>query len=385
MKPSLKTLLERGVEEIISKDSLETALKKKKKLRVKYGIDPTAPDLHLGHAVLLRKLRQFQDLGHKAVLIVGDFTAQIGDPSHRSKARPLLSPQEVKKNLKSYLQQAGKILDIKKAEIYYNSRWFKDVKTFLKLLSFASIQQMLHRADFKKRIKAGHDVSLLEAAYPLLQGYDSVMVKADVEIGGTDQKFNLLMGRQLQKRYGQKEQDILMVPLLEGTDGERKMSKSYGNYISLKDDPQAMFGKLMSIPDKLMPKYFELLTDIDFPKKSNPKTAKLLLAKTIVSQIHGIEKATWAMAEFVNVFSKKEPPSDMPVLRLPAGKAKLGIELLDLLLKAGVKSKSEARRLVSQKGVKINGKVQDDIHLKIKIKEDIILQIGKRTFFRVRV
>ena len=271
---TIEKILGRGVEEVIAKGHLEAALRSGKKLRVKFGIDPTAPDLHLGHAVPLRKLRQFQDLGHKAVLIIGDFTAMIGDPSGRVGARPPLTKERVKENMKRYLRQAGKIINVKNAEIHYNSKWLGKKQTIIELSRAATVQQVLHREDFKKRIAEGGDVTLLEVLYPLLQGYDSVMVKADAEIGGTDQKFNLLMGRQIQRYFGMAEQDILMVPLLEGTDGVRKMSKSYDNYIGLDAVPSEMFGKIMSIPDQLIDKYYVFLTDKE-RKIANPYPAKI--------------------------------------------------------------------------------------------------------------
>ena len=253
-------LLTRGVVEVIEKDHLALRLAQgKKKLRVKFGIDPTAPDLHLGHTVPLRKLRQFQDAGHQAVLIIGDFTAQIGDPSGRDKTRPKLSEKEIKNNFKTYLGQAKKILDIKKTEIHYNSEWFKKDKLILELMSQMSMERVMEREDFQKRIKAGQEVTMLEALYPIMQGYDSVAIKADLEIGGSDQKFNLLMGRRMQRKYNLPEQDVLTLPLLEGTDGVHKMSKSLGNYIGLAEKSEIMFGKIMSVPDNLVLKYCEFL------------------------------------------------------------------------------------------------------------------------------
>ena len=277
-------LLSRNVEEVMEKDHLRAALFSGKKLRVKFGIDPTSPDLHLGHAVVLRKLREFQDLGHVAVLIIGDFTAQVGDPSGRSETRKMLSADEVKHNEKEYLRHAGKVLDIKKAEIFHNNEWFAraGLAEVMQLTAAASMQQILRRADFKKRLAANVDVTMLEMLYPLLQGYDSVQVRADVELGGTDQLFNLLMGRQVQKRFGVPEQDILTVPLLEGLDGKKKMSKSYGNYIGLDDEPADMFGKVMSLPDALVSRYFIFCTGLS---EAEIRT----LAKTVEAE--GIERA----------------------------------------------------------------------------------------------
>ena len=269
----IRKILTHGVEEIIVKEHLEKALKSGKKLRVKLGIDPTAPDLHLGHTVPLIKLGQFQRAGHKIVLIIGDFTATIGDPSSRTEARKSLSERQVKSNMKKYIDYAGKIIDVKKTEIRHNSEWLKSggVKLFLELAKGASIQQILKREDFRKRLALGNDVSVLESLYPLFQGYDSVAVKADVEIGGRDQKLNLLMGRRIQRSFGMPEQDIMTFPLIEGTDGVRKMSKSYGNYVALDEKPNEMFGKLMTIPDSLVKKYFEALTDTDSPRNLKPR------------------------------------------------------------------------------------------------------------------
>lgn len=388
MKLDIKILLKRGVEELIGEEDLIEKLKAKKKLRVKYGIDPTAPDLHLGHAVLLRKLRQFQDAGHKAVLIIGDATALIGDPSGRTETRPMITEKEVKKNMRDYLLQIGKIINLKKAEVRRNSEWLKKspAKTILELSLTGSIQQVLHRADFKKRLKKGQDITMTEMMYPLLQGYDSVQVKADLELGGTDQKFNLLMGRRIQKHYKMDKQAIITMPILEGTDGVNKMSKSAGNYIALNEGPEEMFGKIMSISDKLMPKYFELLTDIDpIPFKmikKEPRNSKILLAKTIVANLHSQSAAVRAMANFVRIFSKKESPNDIPVI---VRSVKWGeeISLTDLLLEAGVGSKNEAKRLIKQKGVRIDGQVKVDPFEKIKIKDGSELRIGKRKFFRI--
>lgn len=376
----INQLLTRGVEEIIEKPHLEKLLKSNKKLRVKFGIDPTAPDLHLGHAVILRKLHQFQKLGHKVVLIIGDFTAQIGDPSGRSEARSLLSEKEVGQNMKKYLEQAGKVIEIEKSEIHYNSSWHKrGLKNFLEILKVGTVQQMIKREDFKKRLEAGNEISLLEVIYPLLQGYDSVAVKADVEVGGTDQKFNLLMGRQIQRFFRMKEQDIITTPLIEGTDGKRKMSKSYENYIALNENPKEMFGKIMSIPDHLIQKYFITLTDIDPPKKP-PRDQKLILAETIVKTYHSQKDAKEAKEYFIKTFVKKEIPTKIPHLKIKKG----GITLLELVTKAGVESKSQARRLISQKGIKINGEIKKNPKENLNIKTGDVLQIGKKRFFNLQ-
>src|SRR3989344_9377188 len=321
---TLSTLIERGVEEVIEKVHLEGRLRKGEKLRVKLGIDPTAKDLHLGHTVVLRKLKHFQDAGHQAIFIIGDFTATVGDPSGRNELRPTLTKQQIEENMRNYLTEAGKVIDIKKTEIRYNSEWYKNKGTnfLMDLTSKFTIARMLERDDFQKRLKEDRDISLLEILYPILQGYDSFEVKADVEIGGTDQKFNLLTGRKVQKRYGQPEQDIVTTPLIEGLDGVKKMSKSLGNYVGISDEPKNMFGKLMSIPDDLMVKYFTLLTDvaredIEQLKKDrlNPATAtrspeewKEYLAFEIIRMYYNEREAQKAKEEWDKVFSKGELP-----------------------------------------------------------------------------
>ncbi len=432
----LKNLLERGVEEMIVKNDLESALKSKKKLRIKLGIDPTSPDLHLGHSVVLRKLKQFQDLGHKIILIIGDFTAQIGDPSGRSETRKPLAEKEIKQNFKNYLMQASKIIDVKKTEIRYNSEWLKKngLDKFLEIARGISIQQLLEREDFQKRFyffgkcKNGHKIktplpgettyerdksyshggsnklncptcgeniepldqlkgtvllaapiSTLEILYPLLQGYDSVAMKADVEIGGTDQKFNLLMGRRIQRHFGIKEQNVITIPLLEGTDGIKKMSKSYGNYIGINETPKNMFGKIMAVPDKLIRKYFSLLTDIDKPENLNNYEAKILLAETIVSKYHSVELAKKAKEEFIKTFSKKEIPEEIQSLKVK----KESLKILDLLICAGITSKSEARRLIEQKAIEINNGIKINPNEKLHLRTGDVLKIGKKRFYKI--
>ena len=376
----IQEILERGVEEIIEKESLIKKLHSGKKLRVKFGIDPTKPDIHLGHTVPLLKLREFQKLGHQAVLIIGDFTAQIGDPSGQNAERKQLSESEVKFNMKNYLRQAGKIIDIQKTEIQYNSKWHKrSLKEFLNVTKAVTISQIMKREDFEKRIQAGGEVTVLEALYAILQGYDSVMVRADVEIGGADQKLNLLMGRRIQKYFQMPPQDIITLPLIEGTDGVRKMSKSYNNYIGVLEKPSEMFGKIMSIPDSLIDKYFILLTDINLPKINNPYEKKLILAETIVKMYHLEKEAQKAKEEFIKIFSKKETPENIPTLKLKDKE----LTLVELLLEANVQSKSEAKRLISQKAVKINNKVKFNPEEKIKLEGGEILKIGKRKFFKI--
>ncbi len=390
----IKELLIRGVEKVVEKKHLEDALLSGKQLRVKFGIDPTAPDLHLGHSVPLRKLRQFQDLGHKVVLIFGDFTAKIGDPTGKNKERKPLSDKEIKRNMKDYLDHASLIIDIKKAEIRYNSEWFKKegLSDILILTRAGSLQQVLRRADFKKRMDQDNDITMTEVLYPLLQGYDSVKVKADVEIGGSDQLFNLLMGRRVQRHYNMPEQDILTVPLLVGTDGEKKMSKSIGNYISLSESPSSMFGKIMSIPDELILNYFELCTDISgqelkdiknrMSKGENPRDFKMMLGEKVVGMYHSEKEAQKAKNEFIEVFSKKQKPTDIPEYEV----SEKNVSLADLLVGVNfAKSKSEAKRLIKQGGVKLNDEVIKDEKAEVKLKGGEVLQVGKRRFVKIKV
>jgi tyrosyl-tRNA synthetase len=385
----IRSILQRGVEEIIHKKHLEAALKGRKKLRVKLGIDPTSPNIHIGRAVVLWKLRAFQDLGHQVVFIVGDFTGQIGDTSDKEAERPMLSEAEIKKNMATYFEQAYKILDREKTEVHYNSSW-------LSKLGFAEIGHLanlfgLHefeaRENIAKRLKAGKRVSLRELLYPLMQGYDSVAVKADVELGGTDQRFNILAGRTIQQAYGMEPQDVLLMGLLEGTDG-RKMSSSWGNVINLTDEPDVMFGKVMSISDELMDRYFTMATKtlwqhMEEIKKSydNPRDQKLILAHAIVEQYHSAEEARKAHENFVSQFSKKELPTDIKEVKVKPGT----YSVVDLLVQTKmVASKSEARRLISQGGVKINQKTTEDKPLKIGQKNNITLQVGKRNFIKIK-
>jgi len=325
----IEEVLTRGVAEVISMEHLEKRLRAGEKLRVKFGIDPTGPILHLGHSVPLRKLRELQELGHQIIFLIGNFTAMIGDPSARLALRKPLTEKEIKKNMRNYSQQAAKILNMKKVEVRYNSEWYKKKgATFLMdLTSRFTYARLIERDEFKKRIERGVDVSMLELIYPLLQGYDSVELRADLEIGGTDQKFNLLMGRKVQKKYNQPQQDILTVPLLEGTDGVRKMSKSYNNYIALNEAPLKMYGKIMSIPDTIIWHYFTLLTnlsleDIEKMKKEvsqiilNPRDAKARLAKEIVAIYHGKKAVLRAEQEFNKIFKKKKLPSRIPEFKI---------------------------------------------------------------------
>jgi tyrosyl-tRNA synthetase len=382
----IEELLTRGVEEVINKEHLLEALKGKKKLRVKLGIDPTSPNLHIGRAVVLWKLRQFQELGHKAVLIVGDFTGLIGDTSDKDAERPMMTEAQLKANMKTYEEQAFKILDKKKTEIRYNSEWLKPLgfKEIGEMADLFGLHEFEARENISKRLKAGKRVSLRELLYPIMQGYDSVGMKADVELGGTDQRFNLLAGRVIQPFYKQKPQDILMTPLMEGTDG-RKMSSSWGNVINLTDEANDMFGKVMSINDSLIKKYFVLTTRVSLEevdeiiKMPNPRDQKLRLAEEITKLYHGDKKAAAAKEGFVSQFSKGELPSDIPEKKIKPGT----YDVVDLLAQTGlVASKSEARRLMEQNGVKINQQAYKEKTLKVGGQE-IILQAGKRKFVKL--
>jgi len=377
----------RGAVDLISRDELAKKLSSGKKLRVKFGADPTSRDLHLGHSVVLTKLRQFQDLGNTVVLIIGDFTAQVGDPSGRDSTRPVLDHETVANNAKTYTEQAFKVLDPERTEIRFNSEWLKPffaspaagVSDFINSAKSVTISRLLEREDFRARMKAETPISLLEILYPLLQGYDSVAVKADIELGGQDQIFNLLMGRDLQKLNGQEPQVVMTMPLLIGTDGEKKMSKSYGNYVALNDHPNDMFGKLMSVSDALMYSYYELLTpeDLAVVKAGHPMEAKKKLAGLITARYHGAEQALAARAHFEQVFSRKELPEDMATFRAEkAGK------LSYLMVAAGLaKGMNEARRLIDQGAVRLDGeKVSEDIIFEPR---DCVLQVGRRQFRKI--
>lgn len=386
-------LLKRGVAEVIERSHLEVSLRSGKKLRVKLGIDPTAPFLHLGNAAVLRKLRQFQDLGHQAVLIVGDFTAMIGDPSDRPEARPPLTEQEVKRNMKNYLAEAGKIIDVKKTEIYHNSHWFlkEGGRLITELARMASVQQVLRREDFQKRIAAGREITLLETLYPVFQGYDSVKVKADVEIGATEQKFNLLMGRQAQKHFGMPEQDIMTLEILIGTDGAKKMSKTSGNFIKISEPAETQFAQLMSLKDELMPQYFKLLTDVSEleigelekalkTSSGDPKKSKMKMAFEIVKYYNGEKAAAAARDNFESVFREKKPPRKMAEFEVKAE-----MSLKDVLVKSGLAaSGSEAQRLAEQRAVSLDGQVLTDWRQKISLKEPAALKVGKFKFIKLK-
>lgn len=389
----IKNLLERGVEEIIERESLEKKLRAGKRLRIKHGIDPTGPKIHIGRAIQFWKLRIFQELGHQIVLIIGDFTAQIGDASDKQAMRRPLTEKEVKKNMKDYVKQIGKILDMRKTEIRHNSEWLGKLKAkdLLNLEMNFTCQQMIHRRNFEERWQAGKPVGVHELNYPILQGYDSVAVKADVEIGGSDQLFNLKVGRELQRIFGQKPQDIMTSKMLSGLEGG-KMSTSAGNIITIADEPKDMFGKLMSMTDEMMPEYFELCTfisleEIEEIKKAirnktlNPRDAKIKLAENIVSLYYGEKAAQKAKEEFIRVFSKKEAPSEAEVIKLSRK------NIIDALAESkAVKSKSEARRLIAGKGIKIGGEIVGDAtYLISENDENKILRLGKKRFYKIKL
>ena len=392
-------ILLRGVEEVIPKKDFISLIEKKQKLTIKAGFDPTSPDLHLGHTVLINKLKQFQDLGHKIVFLIGDFTGSIGDPSGVSETRPVLSGKDLKKNAKTYEKQIFKILDPKKTEIKFNSTWFKKMspEDFIKLASSMTVARMLERDDFSKRYKNNQPISVHEFLYPLVQGYDSFQLKADVELGGTDQKFNLLVGRDIQRINGMKEQIIMTLPILEGLDGVKKMSKSLNNYVGLTDNRDEMFGKLMSISDEMMWRYYDLLSfktnkEINKLKKlsktgSSLMEAKLLLGSEIVERFHGKNNAIKALNEFKNRFSQKNNPTEIPAVDLKVKGNSLDlIEVLshpDLEERRLCKSKSEAKRLINQSAVRVDGKRTTDENFRIKINSKTLFQVGKKRFLKI--
>ncbi len=390
-------LIKRGTSEIIPEDELvkklENSIKLQKPLNIKLGCDPTRPDLHIGHSVVLRKLAQFQQLGHQAILIVGDFTAMIGDPSGRNSTRPPLTFEEAQKNAQSYWEQASKILDKEKTKIVNNSQWlgkmsFADV---IQLASKFTVARMLERDDFSKRYKGGIPISIHEFLYPLAQAMDSVKIESDVELGGTDQTFNLLVGRDIQREYGQEPQVILTMPLLVGTDGVEKMSKSYNNYIGIADPPNEIYGKTLSIPDDLIYTYFELATDVSIEelsvikkkledKNMNPRDLKRMLARKLVSMYYSEEDAKRAEEEFDKIFINKGIPDDIPEFKIDADE----INILDLILKVNfAPSRSEARRLVLQGGVSIDGEKITDFKKAITVQSGMILKVGKRKFAKI--
>lgn len=393
-------IIKRGAVEIISEEELIKKLETGKPLVIKLGADPTAPDLHLGHTVVLRKMRQFQDLGHKVVFLIGDFTALIGDPTGKSETRKPLTEEKIRENVETYKSQVRKILDMEKTIIDFNSRWlspmtFSDV---LKLAAKYTVARMLERDDFLNRFRAQRPISIHEFMYPLMQGYDSVALKADVELGGTDQKFNLLVGRSLQKEHGQPSQAIITMPILEGLDGVNKMSKSLGNYIGINEEPKNMYGKVMSISDAMMFKYYELLTDTPVEEIAkmkaecesgavNPKSVKMKLAHLITSMYHDAGAADHARAEFENVFANKGIPDDAVAVTFDHAKLKDGkVSMIGLISDLGfAESNSAAKRLIQQGGLKLNSEKCTDEYVEIaKLNGEVIVQAGKRNFAKVK-
>ena len=391
--------LKKGTVDFIREEDLKAKLEKAEKsgkpLVIKYGADPTAPDIHLGHTVVIRKLKAFQDLGHKIVFLIGDFTGMIGDPSGKSATRPMLSKEEIAANAETYKTQIFKILDPEKTEIRFNSEWFNrfGAEDFIKLAAKTTVAQILERDDFSKRMTEEKPIALHELLYPLIQGYDSVALEADVELGGTDQTFNLLMGRNLQREYEQEAQVVITTPLLEGTDGVDKMSKSLGNYIGIDEEPNEIFGKLMSISDEMMWKYFELLTDLSAEEinnlklkcetgEKNPRDAKIDLAKRIITDFHSAKDADEAEQNFINQFSKGNLPDEIDTMKIASGNYKIADLLFETEL---VESKGEARRLIKQGGVKIDEEKVENAGIEVDIDsaKEILLQVGKRKFLKV--
>lgn len=389
-------LIKRGSEEILLEEELLQRLETGKPLRVKAGFDPTAPDLHLGHTVLINKLRQFQQLGHEVIFLIGDFTGMIGDPSGKSATRKPLTREEVLENARTYQDQIFKILDPERTRVVFNSEWMGKLSAaeLIQLAGRYTVARMLERDDFHKRYTNNQPIAIHEFLYPLIQGYDSVVLKADVELGGTDQKFNLLVGRELQKQMGKRPQVVLTMPLLEGTDGVQKMSKSLGNYIGIQEPPNEMFGKLMSISDELMWRYYDLLSfrsneEIERLKRevaegANPRDAKLALAEEIVSRFHGPSAGPAAREEFIARFQKGALPEDMSLVELQSGAD--GLPIANVLRDAGLTpSTSEALRMIRQGAVRIDGERIEATDLRLPADSDHVLQVGKRRFARVRI
>lgn len=391
--PDINTILNRGTVDVIVREELERKLKSGKKLRIKLGIDPTGSELHAGHAVVLKKLREFQERGDTVILLIGDYTAKIGDPSGKSETRVMLSDEKIQKNMEDYIEQASIILDTKKLEIRHNSEWFAKMtmSDVLEMASQKTVNQMLQREDFKNRMKNDQDISVTELLYPIMQGYDSVMLESDVEIGGTDQLFNMLVGRDLQKKYGcETVQNIITTPILEGLDGVEKMSKTLNNYIGLTESPKEIYGKTMSIPDKMIIKYFELTTmlpteEIEKIKKeldegANPRDSKMKLARELVTFYHNEEEGQRAEQEFIEVFSKKNLPEEIPQKKVPGIKK----NIVDLLVETDLcESKSDARRMVQGGGVRVNEEKATRIDQEVDISKETLLQVGKRKFLKV--
>ena len=400
MKSPMKSLeqqleiIQRGADETLVEKELIAKLKEGRPLRIKAGFDPTAPDLHLGHTVLINKLRQFQDLGHEVLFLIGDYTGMIGDPTGKSATRPPLTEDDVKRNAKSYQQQIFKILDKDKTKVMFNSEWMGKMSSvdMIKLAASSTVARMLERDDFSKRYKSGQSIAIHEFLYPLIQGYDSVAMQADVELGGTDQKFNLLMGRQLQEQHGQKPQCVLTMPILEGLDGVQKMSKSLNNYIGIDDAPKDMFGKIMSISDDLMWRYFELLSfrpmaeiegfKAEIQAGKNPRDIKFLLAEEIIVRFHSEAEATAAREGFIAQFAKNKIPDDIPELSFDAPAE--GYPIANLLKDAGLcGSTSDAMRMIQQGAAKIDGEKIADKSVRVMQGAEGVFQVGKRKFAKI--
>ncbi len=399
-----KSIIMRGTAEVVPEAELEKKLARSivtgKPLKIKLGLDPSAPDIHVGHTVVLHKMRQFQELGHQIQLVIGDFTGRIGDPTGKSETRKQLSEEEVKRNAATYVDQFNKILDMEKVDVFYNSSWlapmtFSDV---IQLAAKTTVARMLERDDFEKRFRSEQPISLHEFFYPLMQGYDSVAMETDIELGGTDQKFNLLMGRQLQKEFGQEQQVAITMPIIEGLDGVQKMSKSLNNYIGVSEEPNEIYGKTMSIPDELMLKYFELATDLPEDEiqrletslnngEVHPRDVKMKLARKFVSMFHGERAAQEAEEHFKTVFQKREMPEDIPEEQLSTELLQDGrIWIVKLVVELGLcPSNGEARRMILQGAVKIDGNRVNDVDDQIAVKDGMIVQVGKRRFARIKL
>lgn len=397
-------VIQRGVAEIIPQNELVEKLNRSvatgSPLKVKLGLDPTAPDLHVGHTVVLHKLRQFQELGHTIQLLIGDFTGRIGDPTGKSETRKQLTEEDVKRNAQTYVEQFAKVMDVSQLQVYYNSQWlaamnFADV---VKLAANVTVARMLERDDFSKRYHSNLPISIHEFFYPLMQGYDSVALESDIELGGTDQKFNLLMGRQLQKEYGKEQQIAITMPILEGLDGVQKMSKSLGNYIGISEAPQEIYGKTMSVPDELMLKYYELVTNISNEELKtlrdglkdesiHPRDTKMTLAKLFVTMFHGSEAAEEAEAHFKRVFQQRALPTDIPEVKLSVDLFENNsIWIAKLLVELGLTSSTgEARRMIQQGGVKIDEEKIEDVQAQILVTAGMVIQVGKRKFAKILV
>jgi len=395
-------VIQRGVAEIVPQEELVNIIERSVvtgvPLKVKLGLDPSAPDLHVGHTVVLHKLRQFQELGHTIQLLIGDFTGRIGDPTGKSETRKPLTEEDVKRNAQTYVEQFAKVMDVSKLEVYYNSQWlapmnFSDV---VRLAANSTVARMLERDDFSKRYHSNQPISIHEFFYPLMQGYDSVALESDVELGGTDQKFNLLMGRQLQKEYQKNQQIAIMMPILEGLDGVQKMSKSLGNYIGISEPPQEIYGKTMSVPDELMLKYYELVTDLSNEEVDklrqgiqdgsvHPRDAKMNLAKSFVRMFHGDQEAEQAEEHFKRVFQQHALPTDIPEVKLSSSMLENNqmwvVKLLQEL--ALTPSSGEARRMIQQGAVKINEEKVEDVQAQIAVEQGMVVQVGKRKFAKI--